>query len=153
MDKTVLCYLEKDHRYLMLFRNKKKKDINKQKWIGVGGHLENEETKEAALIREVKEETGFLIHSFNYRGEILFVYNDIKETMYLYTSSDFSGDMIDCNEGTLEWIDLDDVMSLDLWEGDRIFLPILMNTKDFINLELYYQDDKLVKVIDRGIHK
>lgn len=149
MDKTVLCYIEKDSSYLMLFRNKKKEDINKGKWIGIGGHLEKNETKEEALLREVKEETGLTLNSFIYRGEILFVNNDFKEVMYLYTSSDYSGEIIECDEGELKWISFKDIPSLNLWEGDRIFLPKLINSESLINLELYYENDKLVKVVDK----
>ena len=149
MDKTVLCYIEKDNSYLMLFRNKKKEDINKGKWIGIGGHLEKNETKEDALLREVKEETGLTLNSFIYRGEILFVNNDFKEVMYLYTSSDYSGEIIECDEGELKWISFKDIPSLNLWEGDRIFLPKLINSESIINLELYYENDKLIKVVDK----
>ena len=149
MDKTVLCYIEKDNSYLMLFRNKKKEDINKGKWIGIGGHLEKNETKEEALLREVKEETGLTLNSFIYRGEILFVNNDFKEVMYLYTSSDYSGEIIECDEGELKWISFKDIPSLNLWEGDRIFLPKLINSESIINLELYYENDKLIKVVDK----
>ena len=149
MDKTVLCYIEKDNSYLMLFRNKKKEDINKGKWIGIGGHLEQNETKEEALLREVKEETGLTLNSFIYRGEILFVNNDFKEVMYLYTSSDYSGEIIECDEGELKWISFKDIPSLNLWEGDRIFFPKLINSESIINLELYYENDKLIKVVDK----
>ena len=149
MDKTVLCYIEKDNSYLMLFRNKKKEDINKGKWIGIGGHLEKNETKEEALLREAKEETGLTLNSFIYRGEILFINNIFKEVMYLYTSSDYSGEIIECDEGELKWISFKDIPSLNLWEGDRIFLPKLINSESIINLELYYENDKLVKVVDK----
>ena len=149
MDKTVLCYIEKDNSYLMLFRNKKKEDINKGKWIGIGGHLGQNETKEEALLREVKEETGLTLNNFIYRGEILFVNNDFKEVMYLYTSSDYSGEIIECDEGELKWISFKDIPSLNLWEGDRIFLRKLINSESIINLELYYENDKLIKVVDK----
>ena len=150
MDKTVLCYIENNHHYLMLFRNKKEHDINEGKWIGIGGHLEQGETKEQALLREIKEETDLTLKSFNYRGEILFVNGPIKETMYLYTSNDYEGEIKECDEGELKWIPFEKIMSLNLWEGDKIFLPKLMNTNEFINLELYYDIDVLVKVLDKG---
>lgn len=146
MDKTVLCYLERNNQYLMLFRNKKKRDLNTLKWIGVGGHLEKGETKEQALIREVFEETGLRINSYDYRGELLFINDDFEEIIYLYTSKDFSGSMKECNEGELHWVNKDKVMNLDLWEGDKAFLPQLLNTKDFIRLKLLYKQYELVKV-------
>ena len=149
MIKTVLCYIENNEQYLMLLRNKKNVDINKGKWIGVGGHIEKGESKEEALIREVKEETNLKLNSFKYRGEILFVNNDFEEIMYLYTSSDYSGEIKECDEGELKWIKFKNIPSLNLWEGDRIFLPRLIKDNSLINLELYYDNDKLIKVIDR----
>ena len=149
MDKTVLCYIENNEQYLMLFRNKKLNDINEGKWIGIGGHLEEKETKEEALFREVKEETNLTLKSFVYRGEILFATGNIKETMYLYTSNEYEGEIRECDEGELKWIPFTQIMSLNLWEGDRIFLPKLMNSKEFIKLELYYEKDKLVKVVEK----
>lgn len=146
MDKTVLCYLEKDNKYLMLLRNKKKEDINALKWIGVGGHIEPSETKEEALTREVKEETGLTIKSYKHRGELIFINNDFSEVMYLYTSDDFLGEVIDCDEGELHWIDKDKIMDLNLWEGDRAFLSLLINTDKFIKMKLIYENDVLKKV-------
>ncbi len=146
MDKTVLCYLEKDNKYLMLLRNKKKEDINALKWIGVGGHIEPSETKEEALIREIKEETGLTIKSYKYRGELIFINNDFSEVMYLYTSDDFLGEVIDCDEGELHWIDKDKIMDLNLWEGDRTLLSLLINTDKFIKMKLIYENDVLKKV-------
>ena len=148
MDKTVLCYIEKDNSYLMLFRNKKKQDINKGKWIGIGGHLEKNEAKEEALLREIKEETGLTLNSFIYRGEILFINNDFKEIMYLYTSSDYSGEIIECDEGELHWIEKDKILELNLWEGDRTFLPKLLSTDEFIKMTLRYSKDQLIEVVE-----
>lgn len=150
MDETVLCYLEKDNSFLMLYRNKRKNDLNQGKWIGIGGHLEKGETKEQALVREIKEETGLDLHSFCYRGELLFVNDDYEEIMYLFTSKDFSGELIQCDEGELSWINKDKVMDLNLWEGDRKFLPLLIDTDKFIRMKLIYSKDQLVKVIDES---
>lgn len=147
MEKTVLCYLEKDHQYLMLFRNKKKHDLNEAKWIGVGGHLEQGESKEEALFREVFEETGLTINSYEYRGELLFVNDDFEEIMYLYTSNNCSGKLKECDEGELHWVNKDKIMELNLWEGDKAFLPLLINTKQFIRLKLIYKQSHLVEVI------
>ena len=146
MDKTVLAYIKKDNQFLMLYRNKKKKDINKEKWIGVGGHLEKGESKEQALIREIKEETGLDVLHYIYRGELLFVNNDFEEVMYLYLVDEVKGEIIDCDEGELAWIKKEDLMSLNMWEGDYKFLPLLINTDEFIRLKLIYKDDQLVGV-------
>ena len=148
MDKTVLCYLHREDKYLLLYRNKKKADINEGKWIGIGGHLELGETKEQALIREVKEETGLTINSYEYRGDLIFINDDYEEIMYLFTSDDFSGDIIECDEGELHWIDKDKILSLNLWEGDRTFLPKLLNSKEFINMTLRYSKDQLIEVVE-----
>ena len=146
MDKTVLAYIKKDNQFLMLYRNKKKKDINKEKWIGVGGHLEKGESKEQALIREIKEETGLDVLHYIYRGELLFVNNDFEEVMYLYLVDEVKGEIIDCDEGELAWIKKEDLMSLNMWEGDYKFLPLLINTDEFIRLKLIYKDNQLVEV-------
>ncbi len=146
MDYTVLCYLKKDNQYLFMLRNKEKNDLNEGKWIGIGGHIEPGETKEEALIREVKEETGFTIKSFSYRGEILFINNDYQEIMYVFTSDDFTGEMIECDEGELSWIDKDKILDLNLWEGDRYFLKPLLNSDKMIKMEMRYKDKQLVGV-------
>lgn len=141
---TVLAYIEKDNSYLMLLRNKKKHDINANKWIGVGGHLEKEETPEDALIREIKEETGLDVISYSKKGLIHFNYDDISELMHLYVINDFKGEFIECDEGTLKWIKKSDLFSLELWEGDKIFLKKLINNEPYFELELNYLKDKLI---------
>ena len=146
MDYTVLCYLKKDNQYLFMLRNKEKNDLNEGKWIGIGGHIEPGETKEEALIREVKEETGFTINSFSYRGEILFINNDYQEIMYIFTSDDFAGEMIECDEGELSWIDKDKILDLNLWEGDRYFLKPLLDSDKMIKMEMRYKDKQSLQI-------
>ena len=146
MDETVLCYIEKDHQFLMLYRNKEKHDLNHGKWIGIGGHLEKGETKESALIREVKEETGLNLLNYQHRGNIIFKNEEYEEIMYLYTSNSFIGELIVCDEGELAWVDIDKVLSLPSWEGDKVFLPLLIHTDNFISLQLTYEKDHLVEV-------
>jgi len=141
---TVLAYIEKNNSYLMLLRNKKKHDINANKWIGVGGHLEKDETPEDALIREIKEETGLDVISYSKKGLIHFNYDDISELMHLYVVNDYKGELIECDEGTLKWIKKSDLFSLELWEGDKIFLKKLLNNEPYFELELNYLKDKLI---------
>ena len=120
---TSCCYIFKDHQVLLLHRVKKENDINEGKWIGVGGKLQNESIEEC-LLREVKEETSLILNSYQLKGIILFpnMYHGEDELMYLYTSNDFSGVLTEnCNEGILEWIDLDQVTQLNMWEGDHHF--------------------------------
>jgi len=110
---TTLCYLEKDEKYLMLHRTKKKNDINKGKWLGIGGKLEAGETPEECLKREVQEETGYKLNSYKFRGLVIFNYNDDEPLfMYLYTSSDFSGNQHECDEGNLKWIPKKEIFDL-----------------------------------------
>ena len=135
---TTLCYLERDECYLMLHRIKKENDINKGKWTGIGGHIEGTETPGECLIRETLEETGLTLHSFRYRGIITFVYGDVLEYMFLFTSNDFSGDLKECDEGILQWVPIKDIPDLALWEGDRIFLKLLWENADFFSLKLVY---------------
>lgn len=146
MKNSVLCYIEKDGKYLMLYRKGKKDDANDGKWIGVGGKFEENESPDECLIREVKEETGYTLTSYRFRGVVTFV-SDIYETeyMFLYTATDFEGEQIECDEGELHWVDKNDVLSLPLWEGDRVFLKYLSEDKDTFFLKLTYEGDKLIK--------
>ena len=146
--KTTLVYLEKDGCYLMLHRDKKEHDTNQGKWLGVGGHLEAGETIYDCLKREVYEETGLTVHKYRYIGKIDFLYEGVEpERMYLFVVPEFSGEMIPCNEGTLAWIKKEDVPSLNVWEGDRLFLPLLNTNQRPIEMLLYYINDELVDVI------
>ncbi len=149
---TTLCYIEKDNKYLMMHRVKKENDINKDKYIGVGGHFEYGESPDECLMREVKEETGLLLRRYRPRGIITFIYgNDIVEYMHLYTADDFTGTMTDCNEGDLVWVDKDKVCDLDVWEGDRIFFDLLIQERPFFSLKLVYsKDDELISAVLDG---
>ena len=144
---SVVCYLKRDERYLLLFRNKKKNDYNHDKWIGVGGHLEKDETPDQAAIREVKEETGLDVHALKCAGEVLFINNDYQEIMYVYEITDFSGELIECDEGELKWIPIKDMYNYPMWEGDKAFLPLLINHEPYFKMELHYKNDDLIKVI------
>lgn len=136
---TTLCYIEQDGKYLMLHRVKKEHDINKDKWIGVGGHFEQDESPDECLRREVLEETGCTLDHTYLRGIVTFVSGDgVTEYMFLYTADGLNGDLIDCDEGELVWIDKKDVYDLELWEGDRIFLKLLEDRRDFFSLKLVY---------------
>ena len=136
---STLCYIEKDDQYLMLHRVVKKNDVNKDKWIGVGGHFEEGESPEECVLREVKEETGYDLTSYRYRGLVTFVFADIEmEYMSLFTADGFEGEPIACNEGVLEWVDIEKVWKLNLWEGDKIFFRLLDENIPFFSLKLVY---------------
>jgi len=143
---TTLCYLEKDGKYLMLHRTKKKNDMNHDKYIGVGGHLEQGESPEECIYREVFEETGLTMKNASLRGLITFVIDDFDEYTFLYTCTDFEGQLKECSEGELEWICKDEVNKLPLWEGDKVFFKLLNEREDFFSLKLTYRDDVLVDV-------
>ena len=143
---TTLCYLEKDNQYLLLHRTKKENDLNKDKYIGVGGHMEHGESPEECICREVLEETGLTISRPKLRGLLTFVIDDIDEYTFLYTCDSFSGVMKDCDEGELVWVDKSKVESLPLWEGDKIFFRLLRERENFFSLKLNYQNDQLVDV-------
>lgn len=148
---TTLCYIEKDEQYLMLHRVSKKNDVNKDKWIGVGGHFEADETPEECLLREVKEETGLTLTSYRFRGLVTFISDQWKtEYMCLYTADGFEGDMIECDEGVLTWVPKKDLSKLTLWEGDKIFLRLLAEEAPFFSLKLRYEGEKLVEVVLDG---
>lgn len=151
MFNTTLCYLEQDGCYLMLHRVKKENDINHDKWIGVGGKFEEGESPEECALREVHEETGLTMNSWIYAGIVTFVSDQYEsESMHLFTSSDFSGTITDCTEGTLEWIPKDRISSLPLWTGDLIFLKLLRDRAPFFSLKLQYKGDSLVQASLNG---
>ena len=143
-ENTTLCYIEKDGAYLMLHRTKKEKDINKDKYIGVGGHLEHGESPMECIIRETKEETGLTIHKPRLRGIITFVIDDYDEITYLYTCDDFSGELQECQEGNLEWVPKNEVTMLPIWEGDKLMFELLNARQDVFSLKLVYVKDRLI---------
>ena len=146
MKLTTLCYIEKDDCYLMLHRTKKKHDVNHDKWIGVGGKFELEEMPEECLRREVKEETGLTLLKYRYRGILTFIAEGWEsEYIHLYTASEFAGELTECNEGALEWVPKEKIEMLPIWEGDKIFLRLLMEDTGFFSLKLKYQGDELVE--------
>ena len=146
MKNTTLCYIENDGKYLLLYRTKKKNDGNQGKYMGVGGHFEENESPYDCVIREVKEETGLDIAP-KYRGIVTFVSNKYEtEQMHLFTSTEFYGDICRCDEGDLYWINKNDIRNLPMWEGDYIFLDLLEKRTDFFSLKLSYIGDSLTEI-------
>lgn len=148
---TTLCYVTRGDEVLMLHRVKKKNDINKDKWIGIGGKFEGEESPDECLLREAKEETGLTLTSWQCRGVVTFLSEgDEGEYMYLFTADGFEGDLTDCNEGDLQWVKRDFLDSLPKWEGDQIFLDLLWQNAPFFLLTLRYRDGKLLEAVLDG---
>lgn len=130
----------------MLHRTKKKNDINKDKWIGIGGKFEENESPEECIIREVKEETGLHLKSYRLRCVVTYVSTNWEtEYMYVFTSDDFEGDIIECNEGDLQWVDKDKVTRLNTWEGDKIFIEKMQKDNKFFTVKFEYDGDKLLR--------
>ena len=155
---TTLCYVEKDDSYLMLHRVSKKNDVNKDKWIGIGGHFEEGESPEECLLREAMEETGLKLTSWHFRGIVTFVTDKWPiEYMCLYTADGFEGNVCDengnmksCDEGVLAWVKKSELEKLSLWEGDKIFLKLLAQDVPFFSLKLIYEGDKLLEAVLDG---
>ena len=148
---TTLCYIEKDDCYLMLHRIVKKNDVNKDKWIGIGGHFEHGESPEECLLREAVEETGLILTSYRFRGIVTFIADDYPpEYMCLFTADAFEGEMISCDEGVLEWVPKRDVEQLNLWEGDHIFLNLMREERPFFSLKLRYENNVLKEAVLDG---
>ena len=151
MHNSTLCYIVKDGKVLMLHRVKKKNDINHDKWIGIGGKFEPEEAPEECILRETKEETGLTLTSWRCRGVVTFLQEGGEgEYMYLFTADDFTGELIECDEGDLQWVSLDFLDALPKWEGDQIFLNLLWQNAPFFLLTLRYQGDRLVEAVLDG---
>ncbi len=148
---TSLCYIEQGGRYLMLHRTKKKQDPNAGKWIGVGGKFEDGESPEECARREVEEETGLSLSSLSLRGIVTFV-SDVCQTeyMFLFTADQFTGELRTCDEGELAWIEKEKVLSLPLWEGDRVFLRLICEESPFFSLKLSYHGDELISAVLDG---
>lgn len=156
MKRTTLGYIEFDDKYLMLYRNVDKSDGSLGKWLGVGGKIENDETEDICFIREVQEETGITLNESDIvlRGIIDFKSDSYEsERMYLYTAtthSDYFNPL--CNEGNLKWINKNEILSLNMWEGDHVFLERLLNSDSYFEMSLIYggkNGEELVDVSDK----
>ena len=149
MVNTTLCYIEKDGAYLMIHRVKKKNDMNHDKWIGVGGKFEPGESPFDCARREILEETGITVKDLKYRGIVTFV-SDLygTEYMHLFTATEFEGEInYNCDEGNLEWVKKEEIASLPIWEGDKIFFKLLEEDNMFFSLKLSYEGDRLASSV------
>ena len=143
---TTLCYIERDGCYLVIHRNRKENDENGDKWIGVGGKFEYGESPVECALREVKEETGLTMLDPRFRGIVTFVSDEWGvEYMHLFTCTEFTGTLIDCDEGDLVWLPKAELLTKKLWEGDRLFLRALDERSDFFTLKLRYRGETLVE--------
>ncbi|MBQ3817399.1 MAG: 8-oxo-dGTP diphosphatase [Clostridia bacterium] len=151
MRNTTLCHIEKDGKYLMLHRIKKENDLNRDKWVGIGGKFEDKESPEEANLRETFEETGLKLKNARYCGIVTFV-SDKWETeyMHIFHSTDFSGEIKECDEGVLEWIDKNKLLKLPIWQGDKIFLKLIEEEVPFFSLKLEYKGEKLINAVLNG---
>lgn len=141
---TTLCYLERDGRYLMLHRTKKENDASHDKWIAVGGKFERAESPEDCMLREVFEETGLRVTKWRYAGIVTFISDEWPdEMMHLFVCTAWEGEIHECDEGELEWIEKEKVAALPMWEGDRIFLKLLQHESPFFSLKLEYNGEVL----------
>ncbi len=152
MRNTTLCYVLRGDEVLMLHRVKKKNDINKDKWIGIGGKFEDQESPDQCLLREAKEETGLTLTHYACRGVVTFLTENPEEGeyMYLFTADGFEGELIECNEGDLQWVSREFVDTLPKWEGDKIFLDLLWNNAPFFLLTLRYNKGALEEAVLNG---
>ena len=152
MYNSTLCYVLRGNDVLMLHRIKKKNDVNKDKWIGIGGKFEKNESPDECLLREAMEETGLKLTSWRCRGIVTFLPNEPweGEYMYLFTADGFEGELTDCPEGELKWVSREFLDELPKWEGDQIFLDLLWQDAPFFLLTLRYDGDKLTEAILNG---
>ena len=151
MKNYTLCYITRGNEVLMLHRVKKKHDINKDKWIGIGGKFEGEETPDECLLREAREETGLELTSWRCRGVVTFLCDGCEgEYMYLFTADGFQGELKECDEGELQWVSREFISTLPQWEGDKIFLDLLWQDAPFFLLKLRYQGEHLTEAVLNG---
>ena len=151
MKNTTLCYIERGGAYLMLHRVKKQQDMNRDKWIGIGGKFEENESPEDCLLREVREETGLTLTGWRYCGIVTFVSDRYEgEYMHLFHASEFTGTLRECDEGVLGWVPLAEFARLPQWEGDRIFLRLMQERTPFFSLKLCYAGEHLTAAVLNG---
>ena len=151
MINTTLCYILRGNDCLMLHRIKKENDLNKDKWIGIGGKFEDKESPEDCLVREVREETGLTLTRYAYRGIVTFVSDRWPtEYMHLFTADRFEGELKQCDEGELEWLPLERLTQIPHWEGDEIFLRLLKQDVPFFSLKLCYEGERLAQAVLNG---
>ena len=151
MRRTTLCYITRGNDVLMLHRVKKRNDINHDKWIGIGGKFEGEESPDECILRETREETGLTLTDYRCRAVITFRQRGEEgEYMYLFTADGFTGRLRDCDEGDLQWISREKLSGLPAWEGDRIFLELLWQDAPFFLLTLDYEGDRLTGAVLNG---
>lgn len=152
MKNSTLCYIEQDGAYLLLHRIKKENDVNRDKWIGIGGHFEENESPEDCVLREAREETGLTLLSPRYCGIVTFVSDRWEgEYMHLFHADSFTGELRDCDEGVLEWVPKEKVRSLPQWAGDRIFLDLMEHRVPFFSLKLRYEGETLREAVLNGM--
>ena len=151
MRNTTLCYITRGDQVLMLHRVKKERDVNKDKWIGIGGKFEDGESPDECLLREAREETGLTLTDWRCRGVVTFLNEGADgEYMYLFTADGFAGELTGCDEGELRWVRRDFLYTLPMWEGDKIFLNLLWQDAPFFLLTLRYRGEKLVEAVLDG---
>ena len=151
MINSTLCYITRGDEVLMLHRVKKKNDLNKDKWIGIGGKFEAQESPDECLLREAMEETGLRLTSWRCRGVVTFLSDTWEgEYMYLFTADSFEGMLKECDEGELQWVPRAFLDELPKWEGDKIFLELLWQNAPFFLLTLHYQGDTLLEAVLNG---
>ena len=148
---STLVHIEKDGKYLMLHRIKKENDVNHDKWVGIGGKFEENESPEECALRETLEETGLALKRLRYCGIVTFVSDKLEtEYMHIFHSDSFEGNLKECDEGELKWIPIKDIYSLPIWQGDKIFLKLIEKRTDFFSLKLQYIGDSLITAILNG---
>ena len=151
MHNSTLCYITRGNDVLMLHRVKKKNDINKDKWIGIGGKFEKDESPDECILREAMEETGLTLTDWQCRGVVTFLNTQCDgEYMYLFTADGFEGTIKECDEGDLQWVSREFLYSLPMWEGDKIFLDLLWQEAPFFLLTLRYDGDQLTEAVLNG---
>ena len=151
MINSTLCYITRGDEVLMLHRVKKKNDVNKDKWIGIGGKFEDQESPDECLLREAMEETGLRLTSWRCRGVVTFLSDCWEgEYMYLFTADGFEGELKVCDEGDLQWVPRAFLDELPKWEGDKIFLELLWKDASFFLLKLRYEGETLAEAVLNG---
>ena len=144
---ATLCYVQdkKTNSTLMIHRVKKANDYHRNKWNGLGGKFEAGESPEDCAVREIKEESGLTAKSIKMKGFVTFPLFDGVEDwhVFLFVIDEYDGELIDSDEGNLQWIPNEKLTEINLWEGDKIFIPWLFEEK-FFSAKFIYENGKFL---------
>lgn len=149
-DKQTLCHVLDGSRMLLKRANR---GVSFGKWNAPGGKMEDEETPEQCVYREVEEETGLKVKDLFKHGILRFYTygkDKIDVTVHLYSAKEFSGNLRASDAGEVKWFDMSDIPMNDMWDDDNYWLELMLNKRRF-DADFYF-DKASKKVVEYKVH-